>query len=646
MAEQLPSGSFLALPEPILLHILSFLPQQETINVALTNYDFYLLCLRKLYRRISIQLQAPMRSLAANAKKRDAIDSNYTAVYGFLGRTSEENHLKLLDARIQALTQSLSINTQLAEYVEEVCVDDLFDGAVLGSLKELFAVLAKHGSATVKRIYIGNFELRQKLNYADMKSRFPALESVTIDHWDQLAHLQTFKNVSELIVDGIGPETRPMSYAVPSVADTSFQKTIDALCGIKHLYVSSSGYSTFMRRLHQFLRLRHFKLDLKTFTMVHNHSEDGGMPDLAYSFINFATIQNLQLSVGCHYGTSCESHCIDLLCHELSFILSGNLRKLAILQLLERKNHASNEHWDIAVLSFLKRLTASYNNLTYLSIRHDTGNSTGIINDGFEGNYLRRMKIYTEVLPQLLKRNQRRKLNLILPTLVSSLAFYEPAMNTMIWNGCKCGHCDVYLKRLDDFLFHHQYKNTETGLYKDLVSSNVIYAIGEVLQKRHYHDAAVGDLQLLKKPLKTVQWDFHTVDFSPAPLKCLPHENFKEGEFEDDREARKQPVSGQTSSDANVPCRFLAKEAFANYAICMAHYADDLILKMVSLNRGNAEDVLIGTLEDENDGAVGLELNKVVISGITYHIDKETNGTAFFENAFDGGKDRSQGHAG
>lgn len=620
----------MGLPEPILLRIFSFLPQQETINFALTNYNLYILCLRKLYRRISVQLSPPLRAALEGCKKRDFVDSNYTSVYGFLERTSEENHLRLLDARIQALTESLSVNTQLIELVEEVAVDDALEGPVVESLRRLFAVLADHtGPTNVKKIHISDRGLRNTLNYAELKLRFASLESVTIDDYDELGDLPRFKNARELIVDV--PETAPKAYYTPYLSDSPFNKTIDSLTGIKHLYVSPRGYRGFMLRLRQFQKLRRFKLDLKTFTMVHRHCENEPIPELAYDFLNFGTVQELQLTVGCDYGASCESHCMDLLCHELSYILTKSLRKLALVQLLERKNHAGNEHWDMAMLNFIKRLTAAHNNLVYVSIRHDTEASTGIINDGFEGNYLRRMKIYTELLPQVLKRNQSRKVSVVLPNFLSSLAFYEPAMNTMIWNGCKCGHCDTYLKLVDDFLFHHQYRKPGTDLYKDLVSSNVVYALGEALQRRFFRDPALGDLGLLRRPLKSVQWDFHSVDFSEEPLRCLAHKNFEEGEFEDDRETKKRAVSGQ-----DVRCRFLQNEDLANYAVCMGHYLDDMMLKMVSLNRGNAEDVHIGGIEDENDGAVGLDLNKVVMSGIAYNLDRESNGTAFFENAYDG----------
>lgn len=105
---------FLDLPLSIQSNIIYFLPQDSLINLALTNFQLYKPCLKKLYKRIIIQYD-PILKNDPNHRKNDFLDSSHTVVYGMDHGPkvfSLETHLRLVAARLTVLNESLKINPE------------------------------------------------------------------------------------------------------------------------------------------------------------------------------------------------------------------------------------------------------------------------------------------------------------------------------------------------------------------------------------------------------------------------------------------------------------------------------------------------------------------------------------------------------
>lgn len=300
------------------------------------------------------------------------------------------------------------------------------------------------------------------------------------------------------------------------------------------------------------------------------------------------------------------------------------LKKIALVQNTESNidTHKFNEIWDIKIIGLLQDFNTR--NLKYLSIRHKPCEN-GVFLDGMEGNYLQRINLYTNTLPNVIDST---KATLVLPNFMKSLACYEQPMNNLLWNGCKCEHCTIYLGDLDEFLMCHKYYNFGFHQFKDLISCNLFVTIGEWLSRRLY-DPNLSDLEYLKYPLNENTWNFHDNTFS-VPFKCLNHKNYEECEFEGEEEV-------DIFYDANSefePCKF-NERLFRPVGKAISHYINDLIIKIVDLNRGNAEDIELDNFKDLNDGMTTEKFSKIIINGICYNLDKELNGTNFFQNVYD-----------
>lgn len=616
-------------PSEVIENIIFYLPQQSLINLSLTNYQFYQPCLKKLYRKISIQSNSILRpkghSEINNRYRGDFVDSNETILYGFASASiSAEHHQKLMVARLQALKLSIRVNPQLVEYMSQILIDQdqfEFNSEVLNAIKQLILTISKIDN-NIEKIYIGSYPLRKKLGYQHWITAFPHLKSLIIDNKDQFQNLTG--NENELIV----------TFRDHEHEDVSFDNEFDfkKLLKIRSLLVINNDklYLKVMKYLNLAFLESPATLNLDTFTLLHTHE----MKYSPYGFIPLDTITNLQLNLGCNESISCKQDCIEELLHHL--VVSHKIKTLSIIQnsKAEINNHDYNEKWDILVLNFIKSIIDEPNNLQTLSIRHNIVKD-GIIGDGYEGNYLRRLELYGHFLPNFLLK-LTTKINVFLPNLVGSFSVYEQAMNNLMWNGCKCDHCLKYLTALDDFLIYHKYYNFKLNIYKDLITSNLINCIAERLTARVYYDENIGDLEILLRPLKKIDWDFHSNAFS-IPFKCINYKNYEEAEFEDEKDPQDEELYFDAESIPN-DCKFLDPHKVSfndNISICISHYLNDLVLKVINLKRGNAEDIHIGGIDDENDGTVNFQINKLSINGIVYNFDKEINGTAFFSNVYD-----------
>lgn len=616
-------------PSEVIDIIVSYLPQQELINLSLTNYIFYQPCLKKLYRKISIQsdsILAPRYHSDSNPRYRgDFVDSSETILYGLASASiTSEHHQKLMVARLHALQLSMKVNPQLAEYVQEISIEEgqfKFNSQVISAIKQLLLTLTKIDNR-IEKIYIGDYLLRQKLGYCSWIKSFPSVHSLIIDNKIQLEQLSG--NEKELIITFRDHEHEIIRFE--HEFDFKTLVNISSLLVINHneLYVKVMTY------LNEAYLNSPAKLNLRKFTLLHAH--EGKF--LPYAFLPLDEITHLQLVLGCNDHKGCKQDCIEELLHHLR--VSHKIKTLSFIQdsRAEFNNHDYNEKWDILVLNFIKSVIDEPNELQVLSIRHNIVKD-GIVDDGYEGNYLRRLELYGHFLPKFLLK-LTTKISLFLPNLVGSLSIYEQAMNNLMWNGCKCAHCLKYLTELDDFLIYHKYYNFQLKIYKDLITTNLINSIAERLTARVSYDDNIGDLNILRKPLKKIDWDFHSNKFS-IPFKCINYKNYEEAEFEDEKDPQDEELYFDAESVPN-DCKFLDPHKVSfddDIAICISHYLNDLVLKMINLKRGNAEDIHIGGIDDENDGTVYFQINKLLINGIVYTFDTEMNGTAFFCNVYD-----------
>lgn len=616
-------GSLQALPTDILDKILWFLPQELILNLSLTNYHFYEPCSKKLYKNIVIQKDPMLRPLKkhATSKGLDFLNLSKTVINGFsLVSTSPSAHMRMICAKLQTLINSIQINGKLATFIWKIQTKDTFDKEVTVLLYRMFELLARTPNS-LHKVYIADAGLRSQLKYHTWRTSF-TLKSVTIDDLAQLNDLgSSYPNLNELIVAGTG-ETNCIQGKVIS--------TLKKLTRIS-IRDDLEIFRVFSGALWDLYKETPFMLEnLRTINLVHDHSNwTHGFP-----YINFTKLENFQISLGCNNLTSCNQECLEMGLLRFEF---GALKRLSIIQSTESQlnNHINTEKWDLVVFSFIETVLETSKTLMYLSIRHNVPQD-GIINDGIDGLYLRKVKLYTEILPKMLAKIESHVVNLVLPNLMASLSCYEQAMNTLLWIGCKCPHCHEYLERLDKYLLYHRFYKKDKEVFKDIQTPQLIRCMSEVLADRMQYDYNEGDLFQLCWPMRNVNWNFHDNKFS-IPFRCLPAKTYEIDEMED--ELQETCDSNEKYFDAEQrpnDCEFLTKERFTpDYITVIAHYIDDLVRKMVHLNRGNAEDVDMALKGEIFDNFSDMQIKKMVINGIDYSFNHEMNGTIFFVNSFD-----------
>lgn len=611
------------LPDLVLNNVLYFSPPELLLNLARTNFRFYEPCLRKLYKRLVIQVDPVIKFDNSYPKRQrmDHISLSCTPLTGFASVSMKrEAHLKMVAAKLKTIARSVATNHTLATYIEEIEICGTFDAQVNAELKELFAVLASIPNS-IHKIYIANAKLRKQLGYHELKNLF-ALQTITVESSSDLIDLRArFPKCHELIIANFDDAiSLPASTVVVFERLTSLKIRNDPIV-----------FDTFTSALQSlYNRVPFVMTKLKTVNIVQTHET----ASRNFPYFDFGGISNFQVSLGCD-DIKCEQKCLE---EGLSRYEEVNPKRLAFIQNsnAQLNSHKYTETWDLRVFQFVKNVVENFDALFYLSIRHNVPGD-GIIDDGFEGNYLRKVKLYTFLLPNLLATIQKHVVNLVLPNLVASLACYEQPMNTFLWNGCQCPHCAKYLQKLDDYMLYHRYYNTEKGVFKDILTTQLVRSMSDALENRIESDPNLGDLSLLSKPMKNSTWDFHASKFSP-PFFCLPVKNFEMGYFEDDGDERSGAAEKFFDAESKPnDCKFLNHEKFVpNYLIVISHFLNDIIRKMINLNRGNAEDVKIGQKNDENDGFTNLRINKMLINGIDYNFDHEINGTIFYVNSYDG----------
>ncbi|CCE81638.1 Piso0_002300 [Millerozyma farinosa CBS 7064] len=605
-----------SLPKNILRNIIGFLPQQDVINLARTNFDFYEICMEKLYRRIIIRLEPILQPSNRDIRGIDYIDSKQTVVYGLKKALNREDQLKIINARIQVLILSLKINGGLLDYIEELTVYGRLDATTGSSVAELVSLFQ---GKSLKKLLITDYKLRRAIRNSLKLKAYQSLESVTIDKVSDFNHIDELPHLKEIIVAFNDQGSQPFDPSQLSHPELIASQ----LARIQILIITEDNqlHSEFIKLLRYLHEKHDLRLKLRTVCFNYYHGKD----DVSvYSnfltqtqIVDWTLVQNIEVRMGCD-NVACNQECLGML--ELSLPV---LKKVSLVQHSEGEidTHKYNEIWEVKVFSFLQELVDS--GLKLISIRHKPA-SDGVFFDGMEGNYLQRLQLYTEMLPKIL---QNSRTTLLLPNLLKSLACYEQPMNTLLWNGCKCSHCELYLSKLDDFLMTHRYYRFKNHAFKDLVSSTLISAIAEALTMRHCTHDLMPDFDLLRYPFNDTRWDFHSNNFS-IPFKCSVDKNYKEHEFDEDVEVF------YDASDVFEACPF-SSNMFRPVARAISHYVNDIVRTVISLSRGDAEDMEIGTSKDLNDGGAPNSFGILLLNGFYYHLDRETNGTNYFSNIYD-----------
>lgn len=619
----MPIDLLLQFPADALSNLLYFLPQELLLNLALTNFHFYEPCLKKLYQKLLIQTDPVLRSsstIPSHYRRDDFLESTATVIAGFKDvERPRMAHAKMVEAKVRTLMASIQVNPQLAKYIETIDIQGPFYRNAETAILEFLQLLTTVDN-DIRKIYISDRAFRKKLRFKELSKKFSSLESVCVDSLAELKDLDSFSNLTEVVVGNmLGDQDMDTDH-------------IQILSRIEHLLVNCDAEvaDPFFKGLWTLYKQEPFVLKkLKTFTAFHSHESQH-----RYPYIDFLTLENFQIALGCNDVGNCDLECLSNCLSQFHF---GKLKRMAVIQNSDYcyNNHRYGEIWDLAVFNFVKLVVESSDTLSYLSIRHNVP-PDGVIDDGFEGNYLRRVKLYTNLLPNLLATLQRNVVNLMLPNLVACLSCYEQPMNTFMWNGCKCDHCDKYLNKLDEYLLHHRYYSFNKHVFKDVLTVQLMRTMGEVLADRVVFDKNIGDLFQLQRPMRNLTWNFHNSKFS-IPFRCLPVKTYEIADFEDEKAEHKETHEKFFDAEEKEnDCEFLRKETFIpNYSVVVSHFLNDLIRKMVNLNRGDAEEVLIGQVNDENDGFTNLRINKMLINGINFNFDHELNGTIFFKNVYD-----------
>lgn len=604
-------------PPAVLDRVLDFLPQHDVTSLAQTSYSFYQPCSRKLYRRLTVRLAPVLRS--TSRRQNDFVEGCQTVVYGFRkSGLAAKHHCRMLDARLRTLVQSLTVNPELASHIEEVNVTGEIPDDAIEALQMLVAVVESldqnsgAASAGLKRrlvVKLGAVRRQLTVNYAKWTG-------LVVDSLAQLAAATTATDITfgsgfDALVDATATvETVQQRLALLDTLIIEDDATQNSLC--------------------ELLSQKNLTLVPSTVSVVHYHRPSGQKTKQIP--VNWSFVRRAQLVVGCDFP-ECNQECLsEFFC---SIPPTAPIAAVAIRQhntAPHSHTHLFCEKFDVVVFSFLQQ----FSRLWYVSIRHSPPED-GNLADGLEGNYLRRRTLFTETLPDAIRHVPSGARNLVFaahpslmfPNLLHLFACYEQAMNNMLWNGCKCAHCEKTLGLLDEFLMLHQYFNKRLARRKDLTTSQLMAAIATQLSARMAPGGC--DLDINRFPLCQTEWDLHQV-CEWGPFFCLGHQMYEGAEYDED----------EKESPGAVSCRFKQSSVLTlgAIAVSVSHYWENVVRRMIYLNRGDAEDIEIGKADELNDGGNDYGgapvLGKIVLNGAVFNLGKELNGTNFSQNIYDG----------
>ncbi|AOA62375.1 GTPase inhibitor [Komagataella phaffii CBS 7435] len=487
-------------PDAVWNAIAAYLPQQDVVNLALVNYRLYVIAIRNLYRNLWFKKSVVLPNCHLES----------AAYWTLIGSSSnvlakKELHNQIFKARQAVLLQSLTINPELLIYIEKVAIFEDSNSDDTAQINEKLIELIKGNCLNLQSFQV--FNKNRDLHLSDRElPHLKKLKTCAINHLLQLQELPTsLKHLHVNLLD---------TYKIEKNACLETKTALLRLYGLESLYLSSDEIST--------LTFLHFvindlkppkskKFQFKTLKIIYYHGfndYNATLRDLILSFIydycDLSALVNLELVLGCDIpNCSCLPSFSDELCEKGKLT---NLRKLAFIEKTEQKRHDFVENWDISVGRLILKLPATPD-VEYLSIRHSPP-PDGNLENGLEGNFIRRKNLYQDVLPKL-----RTLRVLISPSFFASCACYETITSDLLWNGCNCEFCSKYLSLFDEYIMKHFYLDTSSGLLKDVISPRFFAAAANSLARRMFTPSDVmhnaSDLDLLSFPPTLSTWDFH-----------------------------------------------------------------------------------------------------------------------------------------
>lgn len=585
---------FMDLPDAILRVMIDYLPQQSVINLSQTNFKYYQPCTDKLYSRLLILTNPILENDNFKEGKFTAISGFSYSKYGKL--YTEVSQLKLIKARLSILNQSMDVNEELATKVNEIHVFlHQFDEELVDNLQSLIINIFTSKELPLSKLFINNQKLRSKLDVKNLKVKSQIIDNPAIINHD----------LQELIIG------KPFDFSCLTKA------TMNNLTSL----ILPDNEQLYWKFINNIVVQRVQNLNLTTFKLVFNHHN---LQENIYLFhlINWNLIENLEI----HLGNPHKPELLTDLLHLIPLKKLSKLKRISFVQSKLYDLHTINEQFDFIIFDFINSMIETSPKLSYISINHNLPHF-GNFNDGFEGNYFRRKQLYTRLLPKILSKT-KNYIEIYLPNFFQTLSCYEQPMNTLMWNGCKCTHCENYLQHLDEFMMHHRYYNEKQLGYKDLNCSSMLFTVGFAVKQRYITDSLMTDLQFNEYPCQDSLYDFHSTA-SGIPFKCYEDEIVEHGLLDETEKVQ----SEELHNEAKKFCKFNQKLFYRNYNKVLSHYIDSLLAAIVHLDRGSAEEEVIG--EEMNDGGetdYNITINKIAINSVEYFIKQERNGTYYFSS--------------
>lgn len=524
--------------------------------------------MKQLYSQITV---IPNSKLDTKSKRiKNYQDCHGSVLCGLRGCYDEKRNLAMVLAKLKLLNQALGVNPELSTYTGQLKVFGYYSQEIIEQLVILINQTVKTNPTT--KIFIEHKKLRKYL-----KLHCGQMCSVIIDSEEEYGILSRIDEV----------DIRVSTFAHVPRFDT-----------VKSVIIRDPKLYIYLKSHQIILKPEAINIDKHT--------------DL--SVIDFSRLRNLEVTISDQHD--------DILTTLEPLVNLTKLRKLAIVQSNLYK-HETNELIDIKVLKFLNFHDEEFTNLSYLMISYNPPHN-GIIDDGVEGNYLRKLSILT-ILTKILNNFRLNKINVILPNFLMVLSCYEQAMNNMMWNGCKCSYCEVYLNKLDEFINYHKYFDGKEDYWKDLNNSIVLNTLSHYYQDRYliknnWDYMASGTLQIKN-------WNFHNNYCSPIQFQCSVLQNV----FQSDYNEKDQEVFFDSYQQFHE-CEYF--DLFPAIAKCLTHYLQDINHQLINLNRGDAESFQLA-LNTLNDGSETVNITNLSLNGFQFNFDKETNGTNFVESYFD-----------
>mgnify|MGYP004712909481 CR=1 FL=1 len=604
----------------VLRQSLRYLRQQDLVSLALVNREFSRACYAKLLHTIHISENSPQLMKGGWGRRFDNIG---TVIYG------EGPQLELKLQKLLVLLQDHTNSNLISGLVHSIVVWDSFSNNRLVQLL-IGEILGVCKSTGLEKACIIDHSLRKLLKPNESN---PTITFAQIDSIPELIRIsQTLPNVVHVKFSLLEYEDFSYNEFKNELSKSSSPRVSESL---SHFFdrLQTLSCDVDLEKLNNFFwiilaslprinlrKLRAANLNVFCAGNAVGREHLGTMLSV-FTEIPYGNLTELSLTIGCDIGDDnvylehlfLVMDCIDSL---------ANIRHLHIKQADEGErlnSHSKSSQWDVLIFQWL--FDASMDNLIELSI-NPRSSPSGFYEDGMEGNFLQRLKLYTDMLPSQLGHITSHDVSLNYDTLMTIAACYEQPMNNILWNGCKCSHCKTYLEVLDTFLMTHKYYRKETNHWKDLTTCQLFVTIFDILEARKSRNSLVGVCRdfVIKRDK-----DIHYNTRYTNPFMCLHHQTVDEGEFEDEAELSFNGIFFD-ALDLKQPCG-VDDRLFSHFALCMRHYVDSLLEKMLNLNRGDAEEMEIG---NENDGSGTCVFSQITISGFVYSIGEEANGTNKF----------------